>query len=242
MNLVDAGEPPECLVRPKLHTKQRMPRDRTPAIAVAVDRQGRVPSEVFHAHEAHAVETHHHAGAASGEHCVVVGEHAVEPVADVEGHHHLAARRLGRLVHRFHHRLHAVGERRVRRIRHQLVVLHEVDTGESEGADEVGGLPRREADARLDDRADDWPPLHGCEPARALDSELRPGELRSQIGRQRYVQKFQARQQPEFKEVARHHGGDGRQARRHVLHGERHPHAAAGVPPRWVLGGGCARH
>ena len=236
VNLVDAGESPQRLVGAKLHPEQRMPRDRPPAVAVAVDREGRMPAEVLDAHEPHAVEAHHHAGAPGREHHVVVGQHPVEPVADVERDHHLAARLLRRLVHRLHHRLDPVGERRMRRIGHQLVVLHEVDSGERQRADEVGRLPRGEADARLDDRADDRPALHAGEPPRALDPELRTGELGGELRRQNHVEELEAGEQPEFEEIPRHHRRDRRQARRNVRHGERHPHAAAGMPAGRILG------
>ena len=176
MELIDAGEPPEFLIGGELHTERRMPREHAPAVAVAVDRQRRPPPQVVDRGEADAVEADHHARAAGGDHRVVVLEHPVELVADVEGEHHLAAGAVGELVDDVHHRLHPLGKRRMGRVGHQFIIFDEIDAGFAERADEIGGRGGRQTDARLDDRADDRPIVDAGQPPRARDAELRAGE------------------------------------------------------------------
>ena len=107
---------------------------------MAVDWQREPLRQILDARKADAVEADHHARAAGREHRVVMLEHAVELIADIEREHQLAAGRVGQFVHDAHHRLHALGERRVRRIGHQLIVFHEVDAGLAERSDKLGRL------------------------------------------------------------------------------------------------------
>ena len=82
-------------------------------------------------------------------------EHAIELIADIERIHQLAAGRVRQVVDDAHHGLHALGQWRVGRVGHQLIILDEIDASLAERFDEFRGLLRRQTDARLDDRADD---------------------------------------------------------------------------------------
>jgi hypothetical protein len=61
------------------------------------------------------------------------------------------------------------------RVRHQLVVLDEIDAGFAERADEIRGLLGSQADAGFNDGADEGPAINAGEFARAIDAELRAG-------------------------------------------------------------------
>ena len=127
------------------------------------------------------------------EHRVVVPEHRVDLVGDVEGVHHLLAGPVGVVVDHAHHRLDPPLQRRVRRVGHQLVVLDEVDPRLDQRPDQAGRLLGREADARLDDRADDRPALDAGQPSGPLDAELRAGVGLGEGGGQVEVDQLQAR-------------------------------------------------
>ena len=100
--------------------------------------------------------------------------HLVELAGEVEGVHRLLAGPVGMIVDDAHHGSYALVERAVRAVRLQLVVLDEVDPGLAEVLDHGGGRLGVEADARLDDGADQRPAVNVGEPARALDPEAGP--------------------------------------------------------------------
>ena len=124
---------------------------------MSVNRQRDPLRQVLDARKANAVEADHHAGAACLEHRIVMLQHVIELIADIERVHQLAAGRVCQIVHDAHDCLHSLIERRVGRIGHQLIVLHEIDASLAERSDELGRFVGRQADTRLDDRADDRP-------------------------------------------------------------------------------------
>src|SRR3954468_7219756 len=119
------------------------------------------------------IEAGHHTGAAEFEDKVVAAAHLVQFTGEVEGEHHLPAVPLGMTVDHRHHRADALVEGAVRAVALELVVLDEVDAGLAQRRDDIGGLPRAEADAGLDDRADQWPSLDPGEAAGSRNAEFR---------------------------------------------------------------------
>ena len=172
--------------------------------------------------EADPVDADHHAGAAGRQHRVVAAPHLVDRAGDVDRVHRHAAEPVGVRAEHRHHRLEPRVERRVGRVADQLVVLDEVDAGRAERIDQRGGLLRRQADARLDDGADQRPALHARLLARACDAEAGPAKPRAYVGRQVEIEQAQAGDLAELEQVA---GDRGEQAsagwRRHWRPGRR---------------------
>jgi hypothetical protein len=161
---------------------------------------------VFDASEADRVDARHHAGAAGAQHRVVPAQHVVDAAGDVDRVHRHAAEAVGMLVQHRRHGLEPGVEGRVRRVGDQLVVLEEVDAGGAEIVYQRRRLRGGEADARLDDRADQRPARDAGEPPRAVDAELRVGEGRGVRLRQVEVEQAQAGDLAELEQVARDRG------------------------------------
>ena len=88
------------------------------------------------------------------QHDVVAAAHLVEVARQVEGEHHFLAGSIGVGVDDAHHGPHALVEGAVRAVRLEFVVLDEVDPSFAQRVDQCRRLLRPEADARLDDGAD----------------------------------------------------------------------------------------
>jgi hypothetical protein len=117
----------------------------------------------------------------------------------------------------------------------ELVILDEVDPGLDQGADLLGGRFRREADARLDDRADDRTVEHARQPARAGDTELRPLIAVEKFGRQLQVDQPQPGKRLELAEIAVDRRQEIGEREPHVRHrpGQGHACGAAGGVARF---------
>ena len=94
----------------------------------------------------------------------------------------------------------------MRRIRHQLVVLDEINSRLGERPDHRRGLLGREANAGFDNCADQRTAIHSSEPARAGDAELRSAKMLREGRGQIEIQKLQAGELREFVEIALHRG------------------------------------
>ena len=86
--------------------------------------------------------------------------HLVEIAGEVEGEHHLLSCAQGMIVDHAHDGFDALVERARRTVRLQLVVFDEIDAGAAEVVDQRRSVLGTEADTRLDDGADQRPPLH----------------------------------------------------------------------------------
>ena len=132
-------------------------------------------------------------------------QHRLGVVGDIERYHRLAPGAVGMAVDHRHHRAHPLGQRRVGRVAVDLVVLDEVDAGGAERIDQLGGLLRRQPDARLDDGADQRPAMHAGHVARAGGAKRGAWELRRVIRRQIQIEHAQAGDVAKLEQIA----GDG---------------------------------
>ena len=107
--------------------------------------------------------------------------HLIEVAGQVEGEHDLLARALGVIVDHAHNRFDPPLERTVRPVRLQFVVLDEVDAGPAELADQRRRFLGTEADARLDDRADQRSSVDTGKPPRSSNAKPRSRIGRAQI-------------------------------------------------------------
>ena len=96
--LIDASKPPKLLVSGKLNAKQRMPIQRAPAVAMAVNSKLAEVANLLRAGKSNAVQRNHCAGPATANHLFVMPQHRVEFVADIEGVHHFLATAIGMRV------------------------------------------------------------------------------------------------------------------------------------------------
>ena len=159
-----------------------------PAVAVRMDDELRALAQERQAAEADRVDVDDRAVAACPRDEIVVAHHLVGiGMRDAEGVHHLLAGLLLVLEDQRHDRLHALGERRIGRAHQLLVVLDEVDAGVDQLADHLGRLVRPQPQRRLDDGADDRPPLDAGQPPAAVDAELRSGMGAAELLRQLHV-------------------------------------------------------
>ena len=182
-----------------------MARERAPAVAVGVNGELGVAGELQHADEAQGIEARHHAGAAEVAHEVVAALHLREIAGDVEGVHDLLAGTRRGFVDLAHHRAGAGLEGRVAIVGLQLVVLDEIDAGGGEGFDEDGDGLGVEADAGLDDGAEERAAFDAGEAAGSFDAEARAGIGRGEGERDAEIEELDAGELLQFEEVA----GDG---------------------------------
>src|SRR5580658_6501772 len=96
-------------------------------------------------------------------------------------------------MNHLHHFVQPFGERAMRAVRLQFIVLDEVDSPTNERIYYLRCRNRRQSDARFDDGADHRPVGNATETARARDSELRTLIAIEEIRRQRDIQQLQAR-------------------------------------------------
>ena len=128
MQVVDARQPPELLPGDKTHAEVARPAEHPPTVAVPVDRNRRVPPQRHERRQPDAVHAHHDACAAGRHHLVVPAQHVIDFAGDIGGVHHLLSGALGVPRMHAHHRLQAFGERAMRSVALQFVVLDEIDS------------------------------------------------------------------------------------------------------------------
>ena len=139
MKVIDAGQAPEGLPGGEVHAQQRLPAEHAPAGAVAVDGQLTVAPQMTDAGQTHRVQGDHHTATAGGQHVVVVPAHLVDLAGDVEGHHDLASGALLMFKHQRHDRVDPLGERAVRAVGLEFIVLDEVDAAIQQFLHHLGG-------------------------------------------------------------------------------------------------------
>ena len=164
-----------------------MPVQHAPTVAMSVNHQRAYVTNLFHTAQADAVERNHRARATSRNNFVIMPLHRVEFVANVEGIHHALASAIGVGVDDPHDGVHTLVKRRVRRIRHQLVVLDEINSGFAENFHQLRRLLRRQADAGLDDCADERTALDFCQLARTSHTKFRSAKMIGERRRQFHV-------------------------------------------------------
>ena len=133
-------------------------------------------------------------------------------------------------AHTRHHLADALGERRVHRVRADLVVLDEIDAGIAQLADELAGGGGGEADVRLDDGAQQRAVGDPGRATRAGDAVRWPREHRAVIGGERERQQPHPGRLAEIVEIAGDGSREGGEVRADVVDGERYRHA--GTAPR----------
>ena len=171
VQVIHAGQPAQLLVGGEANAQHRVARHRAEVRAMAVNRQLAVAPHMGQRGEADAVDIDHHAGAALFLHQVVAAQHVLHVAGDVERIHGLLAGRIGHPPDLRHDRRDAPGQRSVRRVGLQFVVLDEVESGRCEIAHELAQCLGGQSDAGLDDGADQRPAVHLRQVARALDAE-----------------------------------------------------------------------
>ena len=144
---------------------------------MTVNRQRAVIANLLRARESDAVKGNHRARSARLHDLVIMPLHRVEFVADVEGIHHLFASALRVIINDAHDGVHAFIERRVRWIRHQLIVLDKINSRFGQSFYQFRRLRRRHSNARFDDRADERTVLNFCQRAATSDTEFRPAKI-----------------------------------------------------------------
>ncbi len=201
-----------------------------------MDGEGTLVAEFLDAGEPHAVQADHDRGAAGVHDGLVVVEHRVQLVADVEGVHDPLAGALGVLVDDAHHRGDASVERRVGRIGHQLVVLDEVDPGPGEPGHELRRRLRAQAHARLDDRPDERPRLGDIgEATGSRDAETGAGEVLGEGARDIEVLEPEAGDLGELVEVPLQGGDERGQVVSDVLDAPADDHLGLAIAPGALL-------
>ena len=101
--------------------------------------------------------------------------HLIELAREIEGIHHLLARSVGVIIDDAHHGADALVKRAMRSVGLKFVVLDEVDAGFAQSLGQGCCLVRPEADARLDDGADQRKVSDTGEAARSRNPEFRAG-------------------------------------------------------------------
>ena len=162
VQVVNARQPPDFLIDREFDTERGAARQHAPAVAVPVNWQLAMLSQIRHRWKSHRIQAHHDAGSARCQNGIVMAQHLVQIVGDVEREHHLLARPVRQLVDDLHHRRDAFVQRRVRRVRHQFVVLDEINARLAQLSDQFRRLLRRQPHTRLDDRSEDRPIKHGA--------------------------------------------------------------------------------
>jgi hypothetical protein len=167
-----------------------------------VDRKLAEAAELDHADEPDRIQARHQAGGAMGEQRVVAPAHLVELAGEIEGEHGHLAGPVGLCLDHAHHRADALVEGAIRAVRLELVILDEIDAGLAELLHDCGRRFGIEAHARLDDSADQWPPLHARELTCAVDTEERAGVGLGEGRRHPNVEQPQSTDRPQLEEIA----------------------------------------
>ena len=175
MHVVGAGQAPELLPSDIGPAEHRRAGQIAPAVTVGVNRQIRYPPEFDHADKAHRVEARHDAGASQIADKIVAVAHLIEIAREIEGIHDLLARSVGVTIDDAHHGPGPIVKRAMRSIRLKFVVLDEVDASFAQGLGQGCCLVWPEADARLDDGADQRKVSDTGEASRSRNPEFRAG-------------------------------------------------------------------
>ena len=168
--------------------------------------------------------------------------HRVEFVAHVEGIHHLLASAVGVGVDDAHDGIHTFVEGRVRWIRHQLIVLDEINSGFAKNFHQVRRLLRRHADARLDDRADERAALDLRQLATTAHPKLRPAKVLREGLRQFHVHQLQPSERRDLVKISLNGRDERGQVVAHVFQRPRHDDFCAVEFSRGRLCSGQAGH
>ena len=204
MDLIDAREPPELLVRGELDAEHGWRLSMPQPLRWPWTASSPLVAQLLHAGQADAVEAHHHARAARGAAlCRSAAASRRSRRVMLKAYiTFLPVRSAWSLMHA-HHRVDALVERRVRRVGHQLVVLDEVDPRRGELSRPASAVCcGRQADAGLDDRADDRAVVDAGELPGAVDAELRAGIGVREGGRDFEVHQLQPGELPQLVQVA----------------------------------------
>ena len=154
MQMVDAGQSRERLVRREVETEKRRAGQYAPSRPVGVDGQSAMPPERDQRRQSDGVEIDHEAGAAGRGDDVMRTPHVIVLAGDVEGIHNPTTDPVGMALDRRHDAGDTFGKRRIGRIGDQFVILDEIDAGRTKPVHDLAGLLRGEADIWLDDAAD----------------------------------------------------------------------------------------
>ena len=98
MNVIDAGKPPDLLIRSESDPQMGRPSVHPPAIAVAVDREFAMLSQMRQRHRTDTVQTDHHTRSARRLHQIVVAEHRIQLIRNIEREHHFLAGLIGQSI------------------------------------------------------------------------------------------------------------------------------------------------
>src|SRR6266851_3374024 len=91
MDVIDARQAPDLLIRRKFNPQRRMPRQHAPPISMAMNDQLTLITYLLDAGNPHAVQTDHDAWIARCRHLFVASEHGIYFAGDVEGVHYALA-------------------------------------------------------------------------------------------------------------------------------------------------------
>ncbi len=137
---------------------------------------------------------------------VMALQHLVEFARQVGCVHHATPGTIRHFTQRAQHSGGALTKRAMRPIALQLVVFDEVDAGLGECACLRRCFRRAQADAWLQDRADEWSVVHAGQLACAMHPKLRLLVCIQKRGWQCEVQQAQTREGFQLREIARHGG------------------------------------
>src|SRR6476646_10774851 len=211
MHVVRAGKTPDFLPSDVRPAEQRMARQITPTVAVAMDRQLAESGKFDHSNEADRIETCHQARGPVSQQLIVPPAHLVEIAGQVEGIHDFLAGSFGMTVDDRHNGLNTEIKRTVRTVRLKFVVLYEINAGTTEIVDESRRLGGTQADTWFDNGPDQRPSLNTCQAPRSRDPKSRPRIGLRKFDRQPDIKKAQARDWFQLKQVASYRSEQVRQ-------------------------------
>ena len=236
MQVIYPGQAAKLLISRVSDAQQRMACHRAEVVAVAMDRQLAALAQVRERGKADVVDAHHDAGARVLFHQIVAAQHVIDIAADIECVHRLLAGLIRYALDLGHDCRDALGERRIGRIGVELIVFDEVEAGQCEVAHQLAKLLCGQADAGLDDRADQRTPIDLGELTRAFDSEAGARIALGKGLRKLQIEQADPGQLLELIEVS----GDGREQIRNrgseVVQRERNDHLSAPVLDACALG------
>ena len=158
-----------------------------------MDRQLAVLPQVRQRGKSDVVDAHHDTGAAVLFHQIVAAQHVIDVAADVECIHRLFAGLISDPLDLRHDRGHALGQWCIGWIGIELVIFDEVEPGQCELAHKLCELLCRQADAGLDNRADQRTPIHLGKLSRAFDAKAGAGVARGKGWRQLQIEQADTR-------------------------------------------------
>ena len=137
-----------------------------------VNGQLRFAAQRTYPSETNMVQTDHHARPTCLQHELMMATHLIHFVADIDRVHDLASELIRQTIDFCHDKFNAFGQRRMRRVCHQFVVLDEVDSRFAQFAYNLGCLLWRQADTGLNDRADNRAMVDGGKTPGPSNSKL----------------------------------------------------------------------